>query len=159
MDSGIRRMISVMVVAIAVITIYAPKAGAVSPQSSRFSFSDGLEDISIYLSSRELRNWLDERNDASYGGTLDDLADDVVSEINGRLEQYNVSYVILRMDEDPYGYKHLRLSQRTYGVPVRGGELVVHLDSSDRLFSIRGKINVAYNGILEPQIGIELKRR
>jgi Zn-dependent metalloprotease len=56
---------------------------------------------------------------------------------------------------DTLGYKHVRMAQRFQGLPVIGGELIVHINDQNVIYQISGKYLPAIKVSVEPSIDPE----
>ncbi len=57
-----------------------------------------------------------------------------------KIERASEEFAISRYAEDELGMRHLRMQQTFRGIPVWASELVVHIDASDRVCAVNGRI-------------------
>lgn len=50
-------------------------------------------------------------------------------------------FTLSRSTEDELGMRHLRMQQTFRGIPVWASELIVHVDATDRVFAVNGRIS------------------
>ncbi|RJP16034.1 MAG: hypothetical protein C4520_18620 [Candidatus Abyssobacteria bacterium SURF_5] len=70
------------------------------------------------------------------GGNVGKAAVEAVSSF---MTAANSEAVVARIQRDELGFTHIRLEQRYRGLPVVGGQLIVHLNSKDEIYLIHGK--------------------
>jgi Zn-dependent metalloprotease len=74
-----------------------------------------------------------------------DIVDDLMRESGSRA-------VVRRVQVDRLGFKHVRLVQQYHGLPVVGGELIVHINNLNTIYKINGKYSPSINVSVEPSI-------
>ncbi|MDM7926528.1 MAG: M4 family metallopeptidase, partial [bacterium] len=58
-----------------------------------------------------------------------------------KIERASEEFTLSRFTEDELGMRHLRLQQTFRGIPVWASELIVHVDASDKVFAVNGRIS------------------
>jgi thermolysin len=55
-------------------------------------------------------------------------------------ERANTDFKVLSMRRDTFGFVHTKIQQNYRGIPVFGGEAIVHLDRSEKLFDVTNDV-------------------
>ncbi|MBI4831013.1 MAG: peptidase M4 family protein [Candidatus Lindowbacteria bacterium] len=75
-----------------------------------------------------------------------------ISAVDGLMKAAGSQATVQKIQIDELGYKHIRLAQQYKGLPVVGGELIVHINDKNIIYQINGKYLPKVEVAVEPAI-------